>query len=132
MINKSIAFAAVTIALATVASAETYHCKFKVPGGNGFVPREVVVDFKSADKAEITDPILVYLKQAPKQAKFAQNNSQRVRARWTAEDAPSTGGMLVTIDYSLVFRKSNKRADITMNLRGFDNTDAGNGTCEKV
>ncbi len=126
---KTLAFASFMSTLAAGASAEIYHCKFRVPGGNGFVPREVIVDFKSVDKAEITDPITVHMGEAPKAAKYAQNTTKRVRVRWTVEGVPSAGGLLVTADYSLVFNKARKRADVTMGLRGFDNTDAGNGTC---
>lgn len=129
---KTIALAMASAVVAGIASAEVYYCTFKVPGGNGFVPREVLVEFKSASDAQITDGLSNYMEQAPVAAKFAQNTDQRIRARWSVTGAPSSGGFKVDIDYALAFNKRKGRADVTMNIRGFDNTDSGNGTCEKV
>ena len=124
--------AAAAALMASAARAEKYHCKFKVPGGNGFVPREVLVDFSAPDTAMVTDAILLHMKDAPKKASFAQNNEKRMRARWEIDDVPSSNGFSVDARYSLVFNKKRGRADVTMQLAGFDNTDAGNGSCTIV
>ncbi len=133
MTIRILAIAALTSTFATGALAANYHCTFKAPSGNGFVPREVVVEFaEDGSAARVTDPILLHVEQAPKDAKYSKDTNQRMIARWQAKDVPSAGGFSVTIDYSLNFNKANSRANVTMNLRGFDNTDSGNGTCKLI
>lgn len=129
---KTTIFALIATALASGASAATYHCKFKDPARRGLIPREVLVEFTADDAAVITDPMLLHMKQAPKNAKRASDTSKLMRASWRLDDMIFSKGEKADIDFSLKFRKNRNRADLHITVHGFANTESGNGTCQQV
>jgi len=118
------------ISSAAAAQSETYRCKFHDPGRYNTIPKEVLVKIAPNNAgAEVVDPILLSERQAPKAARFVDNNSKLLRVRWRVDGATFRGGAKSDMDFSMVYRKARNRASITLTIANFDNTDSGTGHC---
>lgn len=122
--------AAVSCVSVSAAHAEVYACEFHDPGRHNTIPEVVVVDVQSAEEAYVSDPILAFMQQAPKQASFVKNTSDLLRVRWTVKDMNFSGGEQHDMQFSLVHRKAKGRAFLNLTIVGADNTDSGNGRCK--
>ncbi len=121
---------AIVAATATASQAEIYFCKFNDPGRYNVIPRQVVVDVKTADTAYVVDPFLVHMKQSPKQASFVKNTTKLLRVRWTVDKMIFSDGGESDMKFSLVHRKDKNKAFVNLLITGADNTDQGTGQCE--
>lgn len=131
MLNiKPMIVVAAAVLLPAAAQAETYVCDIKDPGRYNTIPPRVVVELaKDGQSAVVTDNIIYQLHKKPLPASFVKNTSKTLRVRWTIEEVPFAGGGKSDMKFSLVHKKSSKRAFLTLTLPSYDNTDSGNGTC---
>jgi hypothetical protein len=128
--GRAIAACVSLVVTASMASAETWVCKFTDSTRRGTIPQKVIFDLRSDGSALVMDPYLVHTDQAPKLARFVKNTSNKLRVRWRVDDMPFSGGLASDMDFSLVHDKARDKAFITLNLPSFDNRDSGTGSCE--
>ncbi|PSL21695.1 hypothetical protein [Shimia abyssi] len=88
-----------------------------------------MIDIQKDGTALVVDPFLLYMKQAPKTAKFFKEDAKRMRVRWRIDDMKYARGHTSDTDFSLVFDKRRNKASITINISNASNTDNGTGSC---
>ncbi|CUH51985.1 hypothetical protein [Shimia marina] len=125
-------FALATVVLSSYASAQTYLCELNDPRGRNVIPPEILIEFSKDGSAKITDAFTLHYGIAPLKARFSEDNSKQMRARWRLKDVVNPRGQKATLDFSLVYKKQRNRAHVTFKALGFDNTDSGTGTCKMV
>lgn len=130
MIRQTICGLLLASALATAASAEDYLCELKDAGRYNTIPEKVYVSIApDGQSAEVVDPFLHFMEQAPKKASFVKNTSNLLRVRWVVEDMNFSNGGVSDMMFSLTYRKDKGKAHINLTIPSFDNTDRGTGRC---
>lgn len=118
-----------TFLIVSPVAALEYLCEFKNPSPRKTIPEQVLVKVSADGKsAEIVDPFLLSLKQAPLQAKSFSDTSKLMKVSWLL--SADLGGSWIKFDYLVVYRKARGKAFISLTARGYDNNESGTGSCE--
>ena len=122
---------AALLALASNACADVgdiYDCKFNV-SRHEYLAEQVIFGVVEKDKkVTVYDAIIHYTNGEPVNAEILRDDEKRFTIRWLLE-APDANGRVAKLSFRLTYLKQNKKATMSMIVRGFDNRYNTQGKC---
>lgn len=129
---KVTALTIATMAVVSMAQAETYMCDLERGAGGGWIAPVVLVDIDPERRtAQVKDDLTLRRVNGWYPAEIKVDNQKRYTVGWTLSHSKDSSRQTANLQYRLSIRKDSGKATASMIPLGYDNKFMSKGKCVK-